>query len=346
MVKKESKLFHKIHVAIRRFLGYFLKYSIPLFLFFFVAFYIAASVKKISDKPPVFGVTFSKPYAQSLGFDWKEAYLAMLDDLKAKKLRIPVYWNDIEYEPGKFSFDDYDFMLDELENRNGQVLLAIGRKLPRWPECFEPDFYKGLSEAKIHEKNLSMLEATVDHFKDRESIKAWQVENEALFPFGLCPLPFFRTHYLREEVELVKSLDNRPVMTTDSGEFGDWYRISKYTDLLGISMYRVIWSPWTGQVKYYVNPGFYKVKGAIINFPLDKVYVTELQAEPWGDKHLTILSLDEQFKSFDLNRFKNNVDFAKKSGFKEFYLWGAEWWYYLKEVKGIPSFWNYAKTLF
>jgi len=346
MAKKESPQFHKFHVSLRQWLGQTLKYLIPLFIVSFTVFYVIASRRQIPGGPPEFGVTFSKPYAESLNLDWKDTLTAILDDLKVRKFRIPVYWNEIEESPGKFTFDDYSYILDEVEKRDAEVFLAIGRKLPRWPECFEPNFYKGQDEKIIHEKNLVMLREVIDHFKERESVVAWQVENEALFPFGLCPLPFFRTHFLREEVELVKSLDDRPVITTDSGEFGDWYRISKFTDILGISMYRVIWSPLTGQVKYYVNPGYYKVKGTVINYPLEKVYVTELQAEPWGDRHLTQMTLEEQFKSFDLNRFEKNIDFANRAGFLEYYLWGVEWWYYLKENKGISDFWDYAKELF
>src|SRR3989338_5721806 len=44
----------------------------------------------------IWGVTFSKPYAQGLGLDWKETYLAILDELNVKNLRIPAYWNELE----------------------------------------------------------------------------------------------------------------------------------------------------------------------------------------------------------------------------------------------------------
>jgi hypothetical protein len=47
----------------------------------------------------------------------------------------------------------------------------------------------------------------------------------------------------------------------------------------------------------------------------------------------------------DLEKFKEIVSFAKKTGFKEFHFWGTEWWYYMKEVQGNDEIWNEAKNL-
>ena len=48
----------------------------------------------------------------------------------------------------------------------------------------------------------------------------------------------------------------------------------------------------------------------------------------------------------NLEQFKKNIEFAKKTGLKEFYLWGAEWWYWMKEKQNKPEIWNEAKKLF
>jgi hypothetical protein len=47
----------------------------------------------------------------------------------------------------------------------------------------------------------------------------------------------------------------------------------------------------------------------------------------------------------DFKKFKENIDFAKKTGLDTIYLWGVEWWYWLKE-KGNESILDEAKTLF
>jgi len=56
--------------------------------------------------------------------------------------------------------------------------------------------------------------------------------------------------------------------------------------------------------------------------------------------------LEEQKKTMDLEQFKKNIEFAKKTGLKEFYLWGSEWWYWMKEIQKQPEIWDEAKKLF
>ncbi|MDZ4384998.1 MAG: hypothetical protein U0944_01115, partial [Candidatus Moranbacteria bacterium] len=46
------------------------------------------------------GITFSSKYASSIGLDWKANYIAMLDDLQIRKIRIPVYWDLVESNEG------------------------------------------------------------------------------------------------------------------------------------------------------------------------------------------------------------------------------------------------------
>jgi len=45
-------------------------------------------------------------------------------------------------------------------------------------------------------------------------------------------------------------------------------------------------------------------------------------------------------------QFKKMVGFASGTGFDEFYLWGTEWWYWMKEKHNDPRIWDIAKILF
>jgi hypothetical protein len=56
--------------------------------------------------------------------------------------------------------------------------------------------------------------------------------------------------------------------------------------------------------------------------------------------------IEEQKKTMDLEQFKKNIEFAKKTGLDEFYLWGSEWWYWLKEKHNDSGIWEEAKKLF
>ncbi|MBI5766037.1 hypothetical protein HZA71_02300 [Candidatus Falkowbacteria bacterium] len=75
--------------------------------------------------------------------------------------------------------------------------------------------------------------------------------------------------------------------------------------------------------------------------------VAELQAESWHkeNKNLSQMTLAEYFQSMSLNQFKSNIKYAEKAGFDEIYLWGAEWWYFMKENKNYNGYWNEAKKI-
>ncbi len=45
-------------------------------------------------------------------------------------------------------------------------------------------------------------------------------------------------------------------------------------------------------------------------------------------------------------RFLETVEFARLSGFREFYLWGAEYWYWEKIKNENDGIWEEAKKLF
>ena len=113
-------------------------------------------------------------------------------------------------------------------------------------------------------------------------------------------------------------------------------------------MYRKVWVRQLGiYFKYPLTPAFYYRKAQVIKKLFKKEVISvELQAEPWGPKLLYDSPVEEQIKTMNLEQFKKNIEFAKGTGFKEFYLWGAEWWYWMKEKQNQPDIWNEAKKLF
>jgi len=53
----------------------------------------------------------------------------------------------------------------------------------------------------------------------------------------------------------------------------------------------------------------------------------------------------ESNKSFDIEQFIANLEFAIKVDFKQTYLWGVEWWYWQFQ-NGNPEYWDIARDLF
>jgi hypothetical protein len=47
----------------------------------------------------------------------------------------------------------------------------------------------------------------------------------------------------------------------------------------------------------------------------------------------------------DITKFNEVLEFAKGTGFSDQYLWGAEWWYWMKGQEH-PEYWNAAKHIF
>lgn len=190
---------------------------------------------------------------------------------------------------------------------------------------------------------MRLLENEIRHFSDALSVKRWQVENEPLFRFGECPPP--DRELLKREVELVRSLDARPIMITDSGELSTWLRTATLADTLGISMYRLVWNRHLGFLFWPLTPRFYSERIGFISALVDEVVISELQAEPWFSKSFEDTSLEDQYETMNINRFRGNVDFARRTGASEVYLWGVEWWYWVAE-KGDTHFLQEAGKIF
>jgi hypothetical protein len=280
-----------------------------------------------------------------MGLDWKETYLAILDDLQVKEIRIPIYWDEIEKEKGVYDFSDYDYIIKEGAKRNVHFIADIGWRLPRWPECHAPEWAQTKSLSATQANTLDMLKTVVNHYKNEDSITTWQVENEPfLDSFGICPPS--DENFFKKEVDLVRSEDTRPIMVSATGELSWWKKESKYGDLFGSTVYRVVWGTYTKYFRYPIPAWFYRLKAYLAGIKPENRYVIELQAEPWVPSgNIIYLPKDEADKSFNINQFKANLQYAIDINFKKTYLWGVEWWYYQYKY-GDKSYWELARTIF
>lgn len=294
-----------------------------------------------------YGVTFSKKQAQSLGLDWQKVYLSIFDDLAVKKIRLPAYWDEIESAEGDYSWEDFDWQINQASQRPVKIILALGARLPRWPECHLPEWTRGRLKAQVENKILDYISRVIGRYKDNKQIIAWQIENEPfLSHFGDCPK--FDKKFLDQEIVLARSLDARPIIITDSGELSFWVSAAKRSDVFGTTMYRDTYSKFFKRyIHYPIGPEFFKFKknlAGLLAKPKDWI-VIELQAEPWGAAAYQNLSQTERDRTMNLEKFKSMIEFGRQTGFREFYLWGVEWWYW-EMREGRPEVWEYAKTLF
>lgn len=293
------------------------------------------------------GVTFSSRYATDIGLDWRAAYLATLDDLGVKKIRIPVYWDLVEPQKGQYDFTDLDWQLAEAEKRQAEIILVVGQKVPRWPECFIPEYLKN-DDAARKEELITFIQAVVARYKENSAIRYWQVENEPFLKFGECPA--LDTSLLDREIATVKEVDpTRQIVVTDSGELSLWTQAEKRADVFGTTMYRTIYSAkYNSFYTYPIGPRFFQFKYWMNRLLVGQknAIVIELQGEPWINGWTTSQPLEAQFQSMNAQRLADNVHFARQVGFPEIYIWGVEWWYWLKTTQNHPEVWDMAKSMF
>ena len=300
-------------------------------VYIFLGFWAALLIVGFSLSPslpaaaePNLGVSFTASQAWALELDWRQVYTDILDELQVTNLRLQVNWSEIEPQPGEFFFDDIDWQIAEARKRGAQVTLAV-------------EHYRQHVAPLLNGKAKAMVVVG-----SRVEAVRWQLENEPLFQFGDCPKP--NKHFLTEELKLVKSLDSRPVLITDTGELSMWWGTAALADVQGATLYQTTWNPWFGYFNYPVPAWFYHWKAGLISRAVQYTIISELQMEPWGPAGLEKLTLGEAAKSFTVKNFKDNIEFFKKTGLAEAYLWGVEWWYKAKTL-GDDSLWQEAKTL-
>lgn len=294
-----------------------------------------------------YGISFNQNHATDLGLDWKVVYLDMLTDLQPKYIRIAAMWSEVEKDRFVYDFSNVDFMMREAAKHDAKVVLVVGQKAPRWPECHVPDWLDYGAEAS-REHLFDYIEKVVERYKHHEALELWQVENEAFinFKFGECEN--FQRDAVQDEIALVRELDpDHKIIMTDSGELSTWKEASKAGDLFGTTMYRIVKSPGGFTFSYdWLPAGFYRLKAKWRGRGYDDFFVSELQAEPWfTNASPQDTPVAEQEKTMNPKRFKKHIDYVERVGASRAYLWGVEWWYFMKQKNNDARYWDFAREV-
>jgi hypothetical protein len=318
-------------------------------IFIVAAFTIILFAQKEKPENIEYGMSFNTMYARELGLDWKETYDAIIDDLGVRKFRLAAHWPMVEPARNIYNFEELDYQINRAEEVGAEVILAVGRRLPRGPECHEPGWVQELSQSQQDSAQLQMVEQVVERYKDSPAVVTWQVENEPfleVFAYEHCGE--HNVALLEKEIALVKKLDpSRPVLLTDSGNLGTWSGAYSRGDMFGTSVYVHFWNPELGQFRTVLPPWAYRIKDNVMGVIYgDKpTILVELSAEPWLLEPIVDVPLETQFTRMNLEKFEDILLYAEQTRFEQQYLWGAEWWYWLK-VQDEPEMWERGKQLF
>lgn len=295
-----------------------------------------------------YGVSFSSKYAKELKLDPKETFETAITDLNIKKVRLVAYWDDIQTAEGASDFTDLDWQIEMAKKYNLEVILAVGKRVPRWPECHVPYWALEIGKEKQEEAVLKLISETVNRYKDSGVVKVWQVENEPfLTGYAKQYCGKFDKEFLKKEIALVKELDSKtPILITDSGELSLWNKTYPLGDRFGSTFYVYIANNFFEDLKMAWGHNWYRIKMAAMKLLYGEKpsYLIEISVEPWLTKPIIQTPFSEQLQKMNVERLKYILEVSSQTGFTEQYLWGVEWWYYLK-TNGYPEIWDYIKGI-
>lgn len=300
--------------------------------------------------PLQLGVSFIPDYAEFLGVNPQQNMDALLG-IGVKQFRLVSYWSDGEPTKGQYNFAQLDWEFQKAEAAHAKIILTLGLRQPRWPECHMPSWAASEPESMWEPQLEQYMTAVVERYKNSPALESYQVENEYFLQgFGTCTND--DRSRLVSEYNLVSHLDpNHPIIVARSDNANGIAIHQPEPAEYSISIYRRVWDATvTHRYLQYPYPAWYYAFLAGWQKLSDHrdTMIGELQAEAWAPdgKTLPEISLAEQNKSINAQRLQGVFNFGKATGMRSIDLWGAEYWYYRMEVLHDPSMWKVAQAEF
>ncbi|HVX56763.1 MAG TPA: beta-galactosidase [Candidatus Saccharimonadales bacterium] len=297
------------------------------------------------------GVSFIPDYAQSLGLDPQQTMDA-LTSIGVKHFRLVSYWSDMEPTPGQYDFSQLDWEFKKAEAAHAKVILVVGLRQPRWPECHAPGWANlNQPESQWQPQLEQFMQKVIERYRGSPALQQYQLENEYFLKgFGYCTN--FSRQRLVSEYNLVKQLDpHHQIIVGRSNNTIGLPLGQPQPDEFSVSVYKRVWDAnLTHRYLEYPWPAwYYGFMAGLQKIVTGKnMMIGELQAEAWppDGKSIQQTSLAEQNKSLDAKRLKARFQYGRATGMRQIYLWGAEYWYYRDVKLHDPSLWNVAKQEF
>lgn len=329
---------------------------------------------------PEFGINFSCNQAEFLLLEepgrslpddrpGREAWCAdtlgiLLDGLGVRRVRLSVEWSQVEPHEGVFDFGLLDALLSEAELRGARVLLTVGVKAQRHPEFYIPSWAEQRADLAgrsalsddpyLRERILRMIAAVVEHAARSPAVDAWGAENEPYLASHRAQGWYLARDFVAEEIRTIKANDplGRPVSVNHGQHFvfdRRWQWAIADADVLGQSLYPFRNVNVLGL--HFVVPILelgpltpnYAYQGREAREAGGDFWITEMQAEPWTDDDLRLITPANPSRNLTPGNFRRNIDYARRTGASRVYFWGAEWWLYQRERFGDSTWWEIAR---
>lgn len=304
------------------------------------------------------GATFSHRHLGWLGLDKFEA-IKEFKRLGLTYIRLGCYWSEIEEKEGQFSFEEIEPLVEFCELNKISVALTVGMKAPRHPEYYIPEWLlpkldlrknhvMTLDDKLLLYKTSVFIEKVIRHFKTSKAIKVWQVENEPVDSPDQINKWTIRADFLAEEISLAKRLDTREILINlwgnELSKRNYYSKVLRIADIIGFDIYLKRPVMLLNKFIKYIGP--LETKGRLAETVQEirrtdkKIWITELQAEPWEPNEGITSKANPP--SFLPENLQSNVEYARALNPEIVFLWGFEYWY-LRKIKGDSRYWDAAK---
>lgn len=311
------------------------------------------------------GTTFSQLQCYYLGLDYRQAF-QQICSLGLSRIRLCSYWHELEPIEQAYNFTVIDWLLDQSHKHGIEVVLTVGMKAPRWPEFHFPDWLQAQYDIQntdqpidanpaIADRTLKLIERLMTHTRHVSSVKYWQVENEPLLPLEISAGRFLSPEFLRQEVELVRSLarPEQKVLITTAINLPDplieednraFQTSLKLADAIGINVYTKVPD---GENSYLEPTSAYwqmlkTWRQALANHHKE-AWISELQAEPWEPNQLVAIK-QVDYPSASPQQVTSLVETLQNIGYATVMLWGCEYWYWHQQ-QGRNHWWQGIQQL-
>lgn len=321
---------------------------------------------RMVQRPEQLGTTFSQLQCAYMGLDFRDAF-QQICELGFNRIRLCSYWNEIEPVEGQFNFSTLDWLLDTCDRYNIEVVLAVGMKVPRWPEFHFPDWLQARHntggrpdpidwDKPLADQALQFVEQVIQHVRHAPAIKYWQVENEPFTRLDITGGRFLSYEFVRQEVGLTRSLaiaDQKVLLTNaitlpaaqlDEDDHAFAESLTQ-ADAVGINVYTKVPA---GTSRFYLQPMppyWRKLQQwqAQLKEQGRESWIAEAQAEPWEPNQLVAMNR-VNYPSSSPKQAINLVQFLSDLGFDTVMLWGCEYWYWHKK-NGRSDWWSAMEQL-
>ncbi|MGI0492237.1 beta-galactosidase [Alkalinema pantanalense CENA528] len=319
-------------------------------------------------RPPYLGTTFSQLQCSYMGLEVRKAFQAICS-LGLDRIRLCAYWNEIQPQENQLNFSQLDWFLEQCHDHKIDVVLAVGMKVPRWPEFHFPQWVSDRYETgagnqpldkrspAVAELALKFVNEVVNHCRYAPAIKYWQVENEPFTQLEIAGGRFLSPEFVSREVAMVRSrlwgqqrivLTNAihlpsPKLEEDEPAFLNSLVTS---EAIGFNVYTKVPAGNSGAY-LEPTPEFWQQLQQWqnrIQASNREAWVAEAQAEPWEPQKLVAMD-KPHYPSATPPRMRSLVHTLATMNYNTVLLWGCEYWYWQRMNNRNLWWWTVQQML-